>query len=144
MRCMSKKRRMIFLLNQARHVLMNRLDAESRDIMGVSAIQLTALFYLSRQDGCLMKELASALLLDNSAITGLVSRMEKAGLVAKKRCSEDGRAFRVYMTAKGQQSVVQGMPMLAQVTSTMDDDFSEQELQVVERYLSALVSKFSK
>lgn len=139
---MAQKRRMILLLNQARHSLMTQLDAQCKAQLGVSAVQLTALFVLHERNGCQMNELAASLMLDNSAVTGLVKRMQRAGLIEKRRCEEDGRAWRLYITRRGQGLSAKGYGLMQQVNHLMNQGFSESELQTVERYLNQLKTVF--
>jgi DNA-binding MarR family transcriptional regulator len=48
-----------------------------------------------------MNELAAILELDKSSITGLVDRAERRGLVRRTVSTEDRRAYRVSLTARG-------------------------------------------
>lgn len=136
-------RRLILLLNQARHAQMQHLDSECRQLMGISAVQLTALFYLKRHPNCLMKDLAAGLLLDTSAISGLIKRMEKLQLVERATDNTDRRAHRLSVTAFGAQCIERGVPLLKQHNQTIENNFSEQELAVVHRYLNHLIDHYN-
>lgn len=48
-----------------------------------------------------MTDLADAVLLSRSGVTRLVDRLERAGLVARQRTSEDGRGVVAVLTEKG-------------------------------------------
>lgn len=50
-----------------------------------------------------MAHLGRLLDLDKSSTTGLVDRAERRGLVGRAKVPEDGRAFRVVLTAEGRQ-----------------------------------------
>ncbi len=81
---MTEKRRLIYQINLARHSMMKYLDAGSRQKLGVTATQLTALMSLRQSNGMLMKDLADMLMLDKSAVTGLAKRMLANDLIVKE------------------------------------------------------------
>ena len=140
---MSQKRRLIYRLNIARHSMMKSLDAGCRQALGISVVQLTALMVLHERNGCLMKDLAQALLLDKSAVTGLVKRMQSRGLVQKSVCSQDSRASRLVMTGAGRRALAQGRPLLLEVNQQIERGFSEQELETVVRFLDQMADVFT-
>ena len=138
-----QKRRLIYELNMARHTLVKAMDARCRHDLGVSFVQLSALMVLKEQSNCLMKELAHTLMLDNSAITGLVKRMLASGLIHKNACQEDARASRLMMSSKGAEVLSKGMQLLHEGNQLMHNGFSEAELDTVSRYLKHLTMVFS-
>lgn len=68
---------------------------------GITLGQSFILFALMQKEGLSIGNLAERLLLDNSALTGLVDRMEKEDLVIRKVDPEDRRVFLIYLTKKG-------------------------------------------
>ena len=93
-------RRLYYKLNQAQHLLSKRVDVELAGALGIKTAQLGAVFFLLEHDGCMLKEISAGLGLNNSAITTLVVRMEKGGLLTRESCSVDGRSYRIYLTNK--------------------------------------------
>ncbi len=67
----------------------------------ISVPQMLILELLQRRTSCIMSELASSLAITTSAVTGLVDRMERGGLVRRVRDPKDRRAIRVEATARG-------------------------------------------
>ena len=98
---MKQNRRLVYQLNIARHAMMKSMDADCKDALDVPVVQLSALIVLHENNGSLMKNLASFLMLDKSAVTGLAKRMQDRGLIKKVTCSEDSRASRLIMTKQG-------------------------------------------
>ncbi len=137
------KRRLIYELNVARHTLVKAMDARCRNDLGVSFVQLSALLVLNEQPNCLMKDMAETLMLDNSAVTGLVKRMMVSELITKTACQEDARAFRLSISSKGHDVLSQGLKLLHEGNQLMHGDFSEAELDTVSRYLKHLTKVFS-
>jgi DNA-binding MarR family transcriptional regulator len=143
-RFMKQKRRLIYQLNTARHTMMKSMDAGCKEALDVSVVQLSALIVVNENNGSLMKDLASSLMLDKSAVTGLAKRMQERGLIKKVACSEDSRASRLMITKQGKNSLYQGLSLLKGINSEMQAGFTEQELDTVSRFLSHITTMFSK
>ena len=136
------RRRLVYQINVARHCLMKFLDAGCRERLGISVTQLSALMVLRERNGCLMKDLAEALMLDKSAVTGLARRMEAADLIARKAAEHDARATTLVMTERGETILRQGLGDLGEVNAMMTEGFSEAELDTVCRFLDHLTCAF--
>jgi DNA-binding MarR family transcriptional regulator len=61
--------------------------------------QTSVMRIVVRQHGISVKDLAIAVSLSQSTVSGIVDRLEKRGLVEKRADSQDGRLVRVYPTA---------------------------------------------
>ncbi|MFC4698552.1 MarR family winged helix-turn-helix transcriptional regulator [Glaciecola siphonariae] len=133
-----KNRQLFFLLNQARHASMKFVDQNCLELFGASGVQIGALFYLKENPNSLMKTMAKKLLLDDSAVTGLVKRLEKADMVFRQKCPEDGRAFRLNLTTKGEKTILSVIPFLRDFNQSIENQFSSEELDVIERYLTTM------
>ena len=140
---MTKKIRLIYQLNIARHSMMKSMDARCREDLGISAVQFTVLHVLQEQDNCLMKDLARILMIDKSAITGLVQRMLDKELIVKRGCAQDSRASRINITEKGEEILERGASLVIEANEVMKDGFSKEELATVSRYLDHLTKVFS-
>ena len=57
--------------------------------------------FLADHQGCTQKEIGEGCVLDKSSVTGLLSRMEEAGLVRRENCPQDRRVVRIYLTDRG-------------------------------------------
>ena len=140
---MQKRRRLIYQINQARHAMMKSMDVGCREALGISVTQLSALMVLKEREHCLMKELADALMLDNSAVTGLAKRMQNKDLIVRSACPTDARASRLSLSNKGLSLLDQGMALLNDINHEMNDGFEDEELEVVSRYLHHITSLFT-
>lgn len=85
--------------------LTRALDAElTRDHqMPLSSYEV--LLFLNESDGGRMRmsELADSVLLSRSGLTRLVDRLEREGLLERRRCESDARGFFAEITPKGQR-----------------------------------------
>jgi DNA-binding MarR family transcriptional regulator len=90
-----------FLLGKATQQVARR----SRDALapfGVTPVQFAALRILCESDGRSCAELCARLLLDSATMTGIVDRLETAGLVERRPDPEgDRRINRVYLSDEG-------------------------------------------
>lgn len=133
--------RIIFMLHQASRELTKTTDQYLMKYMGITSAQMGALFFLFKNDGCLLKDLSAGMALNNSAVTGLVGRMASNGFVVKKPCEEDGRAFRIYISEKGKETVLKGFPLVKALNETIGDTFTEEEITVILRFLNEVVKR---
>jgi DNA-binding MarR family transcriptional regulator len=72
-----------------------------RGFPDVRASYGSVLVPLFERDGLRLGELAAVARLSKQAMTGLVRLCEQDGLVVRERDVDDGRAFRVLLTARG-------------------------------------------
>ncbi|MDX1756220.1 MAG: MarR family transcriptional regulator [Marinobacter sp.] len=135
-------RRLFFLLNQAQHRVFRYVDRRAEDHFGTSVTRLGVLMYLGKHPGAQQKTLSQALGLNNPAVTGLVSRMELSGLVQREPCPEDGRVTRLQLTEEGRQKLEELPPFIHELNQKMMDGFSDEEMEVVFRFLNALLERF--
>lgn len=68
---------------------------------GITPVQIMVLRVLSENAGISQTELSERIYLGASTTSGIVDRMEKAGLVARERLEEDRRAVRLTLTEAG-------------------------------------------
>ena len=74
----------------------------SRELQNVdlTPAELTYLEFLYEQNGMTQDELAKASCVDKAAITRVIQRMEKKGVVERKSDDNDKRVNRIYLTEK--------------------------------------------
>lgn len=71
--------------------------------LGVTRAQWWVLAHLSRNDGMVQTQLASALDVGKASLGTLIERLEAGGLIERREDPIDKRAKRVYMARAGQQ-----------------------------------------
>ncbi len=80
------------------------ISARLRSAFGVTIARFEVLAQLYRvESGLAMKELSERLMVSKGNVTGLIARMENAGLIVRRRDPADGRAHMVHLTAKGRK-----------------------------------------
>lgn len=71
--------------------------------LGITLGQSFVLFSLMEADGSSVKDIAATVQLDPPAITGLVDRLVKEGLVERRVAPDDRRSTNIYLTERGRE-----------------------------------------
>ncbi|MFN8036292.1 MAG: MarR family transcriptional regulator [Acidimicrobiia bacterium] len=97
---------------RAGNALMARLDDELRAGHDLSLAQYEVLAHLSEApDGMLrMSDLADRVLFSRSRLTHLVDAMERAKLVARRKCDQDRRGTYAVITKTGLRAIADAAP----------------------------------
>jgi DNA-binding MarR family transcriptional regulator len=95
--------------------------------LGLHPGQTPIMFALWRQDGEVQKDLANSLHLTPPTLSVTLQRLEKAGLVCRKKDSADQRVSRVYLTEQGWQLKEQVMQCIRETDELCFRGFSPQE-----------------
>lgn len=127
--------RLFNLLTLARQNLFRSADAVFTNELGYSGTQIVALFALKGEEGCQLKDLGRALQLKNSAVTGLVARMEENELIVRGQSRHDARAGSLHLSSKGREVLAVALPLLDSLNTQLKQGFSEEELAIVARFL---------
>ena len=135
-------KRLFFLLNMAQRKLFNYVDIVCEDALDASVTQLAALLYIAKNPGCLQKEVATALSLNKSAVTGLIVRMERNDLVERTACEEDARAIKLYSTPEGIQKTDDLMPFIDELNELFSEEFNDKEIETVLKFLNFILKRF--
>ena len=124
-------KRLFFLMNMAQKKLFRFMDQACEKELEASMTQMAALMVIASKQDCQQKDVAQTLELNKSAITGLVSRMEKNGLLARASSTEDARAVVLRVTPDGQDKLKRLQPMIATMNDIFSDEFSEEEMLTI-------------
>jgi len=139
---MAADERYIYWIARARHRLFSALDEALLAAAEVTTAQSAALFWLRKRDGARLSELSRGLDLDNSAITGMVDRLEKKGLVRRERIPGDRRATGVWLTPAGRETAERALPVVNDFNARVAEGFSDAELDAFMRVLRAIGRRF--
>ena len=97
---------------------------------GVTAVQYNVLNVLAASAGGLsQRELGDILVVDRSNVTGLLDRLEKAGLVKRTDHPSDRRVYRVSLTAAGRRLWMKVQPLYFKVAAQVTAGLGEQQLR---------------
>jgi DNA-binding MarR family transcriptional regulator len=92
----------------------------------------------------LIGEVARNLGVGLPGISGLVDRMEGAGLVRRVPDAADGRSVRLVLTEQGRSAREVSKRLVASINARLVKSFSDSELDVVARWLTHVSEKFKR
>lgn len=124
--------------------IIRSINLESKRIQkefGLSIPQLLTLNYLKEADGykATPSDLAHYLNLNGSTITGIISRLEKKGWVAKIPSQKDRRVLNVTLTAKGLSILKETPQLMHQRLSKKLEKLNQQQYFELEHAFDLLV-----
>jgi DNA-binding MarR family transcriptional regulator len=105
---------------------------------GVTPVQYALLKVLWEQDQQSGAELGERLLLDSATMTGLLDRLEHAGLIERKAHATDRRVNRVTLTALGRDLQVPLDREMDQLNRDFLDEFPPEERMLLRNLLVIL------
>ncbi len=128
-------RRLFAVFDHAYGRLSRQAGAVLSDI-AVKPAQATALIYLGYHNGCQISELAQGIGSGNAAVTGLVDRMVKTGLVERRKLDSDGRGKTVHLTPDGLMKREHVMERLRTLDEKLSKNFTDAEMETIYKFLS--------
>ena len=91
-----------------------------------------------------MSDLSGKLSIDNSAITGLIDRLEKDDFVAREKNPKDRRGTLIRITQKGIRELKVVDEIVRKTNRDIKAGFTEKEAEAFKAILNSFFSKFSK
>ncbi|MFH1150714.1 MAG: MarR family transcriptional regulator [Actinomycetota bacterium] len=140
---MERDDRLLYLTSRAQHRLeayiKARLKAEG---IRVSHTQAGILLLLEQKGPLPMSELSRHFEVDNSAITGLVDRLEKAGYATRSPHPTDRRVNLVSVTEAGAGEAGRCVGLAKEANEKVKEGFTEDEVDSYRRVLESILEKF--
>ncbi len=109
---------------------------------GVSAAQAALVLVLGRNDGALIGDVAIALDVAPSAMTGMADRMARAGFVERRADPRDGRSSRLFLTEKGWAIREKAVGLLDELERQMNQDLPPAAEAAVRAWLEKMAERF--
>lgn len=111
--------------------------------VGLRVGQDMLLSRLWREDGLNQSELVKSLGVEPATVSKVLSRMEGADLVVRRRDSEDARSSRVHLTERGRSLREPTSRAWEEVEDRMLDGFDSEERVLLRRLLSRIRENLS-
>jgi DNA-binding MarR family transcriptional regulator len=100
-----------YLISRVKSTMSNLVNQRSMAELGITSQQGSILFMVASGKCLLAAELAREYGIDASAITRLIDRLEKRGLLTRVRSNEDRRVVRLALTPEG-HAIAAKMPAI--------------------------------
>ena len=137
--------RLIFLVFSAQQKLKVYLNtALSEAGVRVTVAQAGILFLLKQKNGRGMTELSQILGIDNSTLTGLTDRLEKAGFLERRASPNDRRASHLHVTQRGLQEAEGAKGVIRRVNEEIKQGHSGDDVEAFKRVLNGFFSRFNR
>jgi DNA-binding MarR family transcriptional regulator len=88
--------------------------------MGLTYPQYLVMLLLWEKDGLSVQQIADRLELEGATTTPLIQRMEKLGLLTRKRSQDDERRLEIHLTARGRALRDKALDVPPQLICTLD------------------------
>jgi len=135
--------RLIYLLTTAQQAVKNHVNKVlAMEGVRITGAQSAILFLLKQQDRRMMSEIGKILGIENSAMTGMIDRLEKSGFVARQPDPADRRAMLICSTPAGLEEVERAKPIIRRVNEAMKSGYSEREIEAFKNVLAGIVKQF--
>jgi DNA-binding MarR family transcriptional regulator len=115
----------------ARSVLLSEATASR---LGISPTDLETMDFLATQGPLTAGRLAELTGLTSGAITGVIDRLEGAGLVRRERDAEDRRRVIVHLVSERARKIGKLFEPLARAMAALNDRYSDEELALLVDY----------
>src|SRR5512137_1832926 len=137
--------RLIYMLAMAHLAVRAHIGSEFlKEGVKVTLPQATVLFLLQEKDGRMLSEIGQVIGVDNSAVTGLADRLEKAGYVTREPNPGDRRVWHLHLTPQGRGEAQKASAVVGRVNREAKAGFSEQEIEGFKSVLKGFYGKFRK
>ena len=131
--------RLIYRVSRLSRLLVGHLSGElARAGLPLTPVQSALLFLLLEKDGRKMNELAELLFVDNSALTRLADRLDKAGLITRRASGADRRAWLLHLTDKGRQLAEEAAGVVHAVNQRLVGELKATELDILQNIMDRL------
>jgi DNA-binding MarR family transcriptional regulator len=97
------------------------------------------LLALYEQDDCIIKDISRRTQMATGTLTGLLKKMEEAGLVDCRKCREDGRAVRVRLTKLGRALEPRMKEFHEEIIATLQQGMSAKDVEAAHGLFTQLL-----
>lgn len=108
----------------------------------VSSVQYSVLVFLDRLGEASQRELCDEVGLDRSTVADLMRRMQRNGLIERRRSTHDARRNAVTLTDFGRAERLRLKPLVAEVQRELTLGLSSSDRAELERGLTKLIAAY--
>ena len=120
----------------------NRAMTSRTREFGLMPGQPKVLEYVADNEGCLQRDIAKACAMDRATVTGVLGRMEDAGLVERRPKAGDRRALEVWLTDAGWAAAEHVAVCGAEVDAVAHAGMTEDERETLSKLLARVIKNF--
>jgi DNA-binding MarR family transcriptional regulator len=129
-----------YLLRQAWHAFRTAMEAVLRP-HGLTSAQYAVMSVLARDPGASGAELARAGNTTPQATNGVLSTLEREGLIERRAHPTHGRILQATLTPEGRRRLKAAGPAVRRLEAAIEQDFPAGELDTVKAWLVATAAR---
>ncbi len=111
--------------------------------IGLHRGQGFALVQLWHHDGVPQRELSRAMHISPASVTNMLQRMERDGLISRRRDRDDQRIVRVYLTRKAKDLRAEARTAFLEMEEELGSAYTDEERETLKRLLMKLYDRFA-
>ncbi len=138
----ASKLRLYWRLQLAAHFLKKRADKELLSESQITTAQVGVLTVIANGSDVTQKSVATALGLNESAVTAMLKRLTRMNLVERRESKTDGRAKILELTEAGRHVTQTTHPPFEEINERIEAALTDQEIQNLADYLTRLTEAF--
>ncbi|KVE30947.1 MarR family winged helix-turn-helix transcriptional regulator [Burkholderia sp. TSV86] len=131
-----------YLMSRVKSLMSSLITQRTQTELGITGTQASMLFRLAIGHCSTAAELAREFGIDASAVTRLLDRVEKRGLLRRVRCSNDRRVVRLELTDEGQALASRMPAIFRSVLDQVLEGFTPEEVGFLKSMLRRILSNF--
>lgn len=136
---MKKQDRIIQLISKINQVMKGHIYGEfAKRGIKATPTQSAVLYLLEKKDGRKITDFAQELEVENSAMTGVIDRMERAGLITRESDAADRRIKSIFITSQGRKVSARAKSIVREMDNKIEADISSQDIEICKRVLNHL------
>jgi DNA-binding MarR family transcriptional regulator len=128
-----------YLLGRVRATMWNMITQQTMAGLGITATQASIIFMLASGRSLVAADLAREYGIDASAVTRLVNRLEKRGLLVRERSNADRRMVKLALTAQGVVVAEQIPEIFTHVLDVLLTRFTPEEIGFLKSMLRRIM-----
>ncbi|WP_228288195.1 MarR family winged helix-turn-helix transcriptional regulator [Thermosipho ferrireducens] len=106
---------------------------------GVHPGQIPLLFIVNKNPGISQTEISEKIHVNPSTVAIMIRRMEKHGLIQRKRSEKDRREFQVFLTEKSKELITKIYEKMKDFEEVSLKNFSKEEIENFEALLKKMI-----
>ena len=134
----ASKHRIYSKIQLAAHHLKKHADRALTEAADLTTAQSAILVIVRADSSATQKSIANQMGLNESAMTAMVGRLVKNGLLEKTRSSTDRRAWRLSLTDKGTDALMEISSPFGDINAAIDSVITEEEMEAFSDMLERL------
>jgi DNA-binding MarR family transcriptional regulator len=114
------------------------------DNLEATVEQMIILTFVSRHPGVSQSELAELSHKDRTSITRILDVLEKKAYLDRRPDARDRRAYRIYLTPTGEETLPRLLHIAAQVNQLSCADFTPEEIELLKTLLNRVCTNINR